>query len=40
MLFGPGEETGVKALTIRWPSGTVQVLESLPAYRYVKAGER
>ncbi len=40
MLFGLGEETGVKTLTIRWPSGTVQVLENLPADRYVKVDEK
>jgi len=40
VLFGLGEETGVKSLTIRWPSGTVQVLENLPANRYVKIDEK
>ncbi len=40
VLFGLGEETGVKTLTIQWPSGTVQVLENLPADRYVKIEEK
>ena len=40
VLFGLGEEAGVKKLTIHWPSGTVQVLENLPAGRYVKVEEK
>ena len=40
VLFGLGEEAGVKKLTIHWPSGTVQVLENLSADRYVKVEEK
>jgi enediyne biosynthesis protein E4 len=40
VLFGFGDETGVKKLTIQWPSGTVQVVENLPTGRYVKIDEK
>ncbi len=40
VLFGLGEEAGVKKLTIHWPSGTEQVLENLSADRYVKVEEK
>ena len=39
-LFGLGAETSVKKLTIYWPSGTVQVLENLPAGKYLKIEEK
>ena len=39
VLFGLGAETSVKKLTINWPSGTVQVLENLPAGKYLKIEE-
>ena len=40
VLFGLGEETSVRTLTIRWPSGTVQTLENMPAGRYVTIAEK
>ena len=39
VVFGLGEETSVKKLTIRWPSGTVQTLENLPAGMYISVTE-
>jgi hypothetical protein len=33
--FGLGKEDRVKQLTIRWPSGAVQVLADLPADGHV-----
>ncbi len=40
VLFGLASDAAVKKLTIYWPSGIVQVLENLPAGRYVKIEER
>jgi len=40
VLFGLAAETSVKRLTIYWPSGIVQVVENLPAGRYVKIEEK
>jgi hypothetical protein len=40
VLFGLGEETSVRKLTIQWPSGTVQAVGNLPAGRYVKIEEK
>jgi hypothetical protein len=40
VLFGLGSERSVKKLTIYWPSGAVQVLEDLPAGKYVKVDEK
>jgi hypothetical protein len=40
VLFGLGEETSVKKLTIQWPSGTQQVVANPPADRYVKIEEK
>jgi hypothetical protein len=40
VLFGLGDETSVKKLTIQWPSGTLQTVENLPAGRYVKIEEK
>jgi len=40
VLFGLGAETAVRKLTVYWPSGVVQVVEDLPAGRYVKIEEK
>ena len=40
VLFGLGEDTSVRKLTIRWPSGSEQALENLPAGRYVKIEQK
>jgi enediyne biosynthesis protein E4 len=40
VLLGLGEESAVKRLTIRWPSGTVQTVENLPAGKYVTIDEK
>jgi hypothetical protein len=40
VLFGLGEEKSVKTLTVYWPSGTVQVLENLPAGTYITVKEK
>ena len=40
VLFGLGQETSVKTLTVEWPSGARQVLEELPGGRYVKVEEK
>jgi hypothetical protein len=39
VLFGLGKETSARKLTITWPSGVVQVLENLPAGKYVPVTE-
>lgn len=39
VLFGLGTETGVKKLTITWPSGIVQVVTNPPVGRYTKIVE-
>ena len=38
-LFGLGDDTTVKALTIRWPRGQVQVLRDLPADQMLTIAE-
>ena len=40
MLFGLGEETSVRRLTVEWPSGARQVLEDLPGGSYLKVEEK
>jgi len=40
VLFGLGEEKSVKALTIYWPSGTVQKLSDIPAGGYITVKEK
>ena len=40
VIFGLGDEGSVKRLTIRWPSGTVQTLQNLPAGKYVTIVEK
>jgi enediyne biosynthesis protein E4 len=40
VIFGLADEGSVQRLTIRWPSGTVQTLENLPAGRYVTIVEK
>ncbi|MFY9549930.1 MAG: CRTAC1 family protein [Thermoanaerobaculia bacterium] len=39
VLFGLGPETSVKALTVYWPSGKVQIVNAPPVGRYVKVTE-
>ncbi|HKD18766.1 MAG TPA: CRTAC1 family protein [Thermoanaerobaculia bacterium] len=39
VLFGLAAEASVKTLTIYWPSGIVQVVDNLPAGRYVRIEE-
>ena len=37
--FGLGESTEIDRLTIRWPSGTTQVLEHVPADQHIEVFE-
>jgi hypothetical protein len=39
VIFGLGEENSIRKLTIYWPSGIVQTLESVPAGKYLKIEE-
>ena len=38
--FGLGPETSVKSLTVRWPSGTSQRLDDVPADRFIVLDEK
>jgi enediyne biosynthesis protein E4 len=40
VLFGLAAETSIKTLAIYWPSGIAQVVEGLPAGRYVRIEEK
>jgi len=37
--FGLGDASVVQRIKIRWPSGSVQTLESVPARRFLKLSE-